>query len=108
VEINRAKKEKVNFSKKVYQITKEIPFGQVATYGLIARKMGRPQAARAVGNALHRNPDPKTIPCYRVVNQVGRLAPGFKEQKRKLLNEGVVFKDKKHVDLRQHLWQKSG
>jgi len=96
----------VNFSEKVYQITKQIPFGQVVTYGLIAQKMGKAKAARAVGNALHHNPDPKTIPCYRVVNRKGRLAPGFKEQKRKLLDERVAFKDKKHVDLEKHLWQR--
>jgi methylated-DNA-protein-cysteine methyltransferase-like protein len=98
----------LSFSEKVYQVTKKIPSGKVATYGLIAKKIGKPKAARAVANALHFNPDPKTIPCYRVVNRVGRLAPKFKEQKSKLLSEGVVFKDKKHVDLRQHLWQKSG
>lgn len=96
----------MNFTEKVYQITKQIPFGQVVTYGLIAKKMGKVKAARAVGNALHCNPDPKTIPCYRVVNREGRLAPGFKEQRGKLLKEGVVFKDKKHVDLKKHLWEK--
>lgn len=87
------------FSEKVYQVTKQIPSGRVMTYGWIAKKLSKPKAARAVGNALHHNPDPKTIPCHRVVNREGRLAPGFKEQRRKLLNEGVAFKDKNHVDL---------
>ena len=93
-----------SFSKEVYQLTKTIPRGKVATYGQIAKKLGKPKAARAVGNALHRNPDPKMIPCHRVVNREGRLAPGFGfggpiEQRKRLLKEGVKLKDKKHVDL---------
>lgn len=93
-----------NFSEKVYQATKQIPPGKVATYGQIAKIIGQTKAARVVGKALHRNPDPKTIPCHRVVNREGRLAPGFgfggwKEHKRRLLKEGVKFKDKNHVDL---------
>jgi methylated-DNA-protein-cysteine methyltransferase-like protein len=97
---------KKKFSDKVYQVTKQIPSGKVATYGLIAKRIDKPKAARAVGNALHHNPDPKTIPCYRVVNQEGRLAPGFREQKGKLLKEGVRFKNRTHVDLKKHLWEK--
>lgn len=109
MEIKRVKKEEkeMSFSEKVYQVTQKIPPGKVATYGLIAAEMGKPKAARAVGNALHNNPNPKTIPCYRVVNRKGRLAPGFKEQKGKLLKEGVNFKDKNHVNLEKHLWEKS-
>lgn len=91
------------FASSVYRLVKQIPIGKVATYGQIAAKIGNPKAGRAVGNVLHNNPDPKTIPCYRVVNREGRLAPGFKEQKRKLLKEGVEFKDKNHVDLTKSL-----
>ncbi len=87
------------FSEKVYRATKQIPFGKVATYGQIAKIISQPKAARAVGNALHHNPDPKTIPCHRVVNREGRIAPSFKGQKEKLLKEGVKFKDRQHVDL---------
>ena len=95
------------FFKKVYQLTKRIPAGEVATYGQIASRLGKPRAARAVGDALHRNPDPKNIPCYRVVNAKGGLAPNFgfgksDEQKRKLLKEGVKFKNEIHVDLEKH------
>lgn len=96
----------MSFSKKVYQIVKQIPSGKVSTYGQIAAKLGKPRAVRAVGNALHHNPDPRAIPCYRVVNQEGRLAPGFREQKGKLLKEGIKFKDKNHVDLKKHLTSK--
>ena len=92
------------FSEKVYQVTKQIPPGKVASYGQIAKIIGQSKAARAVGNCLHHNPDPKTIPCHRVVNREGRLAlnfagKGWQEQRRRLLKEGVEFKDKNHVDL---------
>jgi len=90
------------FSDRVYKFVKQIPPGKVTTYGQIAAQLGKPKAARAVGSALHNNPDPKTIPCYRVVNQEGRLAPGFREQKGKLLKEGVEFKDRVHVNLKKH------
>jgi methylated-DNA-protein-cysteine methyltransferase-like protein len=97
----------ISFSEKVYQLVKTVPKGKVMTYGQVAKKLGKPKAARAVGNALHHNPDPKTIPCHRVVNREGRLAPNFAgkdylEHKRRLLNEGVKFKDEKHVDLKKH------
>jgi len=93
---------KRTFSEKVYQATKQIPPGKVASYGQIAKIIGQPKAARAVGNCLHHNPDPKTIPCHRVVNREGRLAPGFKKQKEKLLKEGVKFRDEKNVDLKRY------
>jgi methylated-DNA-protein-cysteine methyltransferase-like protein len=93
---------------KVYQVVREIPKGKVATYGWVAAKLGKPKAAQAVGNALHQNPDPQNIPCHRVVDRTGRLAPAYifggpKEQKRKLMSEGVKFKDKTHVDLTKSL-----
>lgn len=96
-----------NFFKKVYQIVRHIPPGKVATYGQIARCVGT--SPRVVGNALHANPD-RVGPCHRVVNRKGRLAPnykfgGWRGQKRKLLSEGVKFKDKIHVDLNGCLWQ---
>ena len=97
------------FPKGVYRLVKQIPPGKVSTYGQIAASLGKPKAARAVGNALHHNPDPKTIPCYRVVNREGRLAPnfaskGWQEQKKRLLEEGVKFKDQMHVNLTRCQW----
>lgn len=99
-----------DFSGRVCRLVKQIPAGKVATYGQIAAQLGNPKAARAVGNALHSNPDPKNIPCHRVVNKSGRLVTGYafggpKEQKRKLLAEGVKFKDRNHVDLGKSLWR---
>ena len=49
----------------------------MTTYGQVARLAGNPGVARAVGNALHRNPDPDTVPCYRVVNAKGELSGEF-------------------------------
>ena len=64
-------------SKRIYEAVKKIPKGQVATYGQVAALAGDKKMARAVGNALHKNPDPGTIPCYRVVNAKGELAGEF-------------------------------
>lgn len=55
------------FQRQVLAITAEIPYGQVLTYGDIAKRMGKPGAARAVGNALGQNPMPLVIPCHRVI-----------------------------------------
>ncbi len=93
----------------IYKIVRKIPAGKVSTYGEIARRLKT--NPRLVGNALHQNPDPEKIPCHRVVFKDGRLALGYafgglEEQRRKLLLEGVKFKDRTHVDLEKSLWQK--
>ena len=64
-------------SKRIYEAVKRIPYGKVATYSQVAAMAGDAKMARAVGNALHRNPDPDNIPCYRVVNAKGELAGRF-------------------------------
>lgn len=66
-----------NPTKRIYEAVKKIPRGQVAAYGQVAELAGDRKMARAVGNALHRNPDPEHIPCYRVVNAKGELAGEF-------------------------------
>ena len=66
-----------SFFARVYDAVKRIPKGKVATYGQIALLAGSPRAARVVGWALHNNPEPGVIPCHRVVNRHGRLAPAF-------------------------------
>ncbi|HNY75124.1 MAG: MGMT family protein [Bacilli bacterium] len=93
-----------SFQKKVYEATKTIPFGKVATYQDIARMIGKPKAVRAVGNALHNNPMMIIVPCHRVVNSKGGLALNFgfdgpEAQKRLLESEGVAV-DSYHVDLK--------
>lgn len=64
-------------SKRIYEAVKKIPAGHVATYGQVAELAGDRKMARAVGNALHKNPDPDNIPCFRVVNARGELAGEF-------------------------------
>ena len=64
-------------TKRIYDAVKKIPKGCVATYGQVAELAGDRKMARAVGNALHKNPDPDNIPCYRVVNSKGELAGAF-------------------------------
>ncbi len=64
-------------SKRIYEAVKKIPYGKVATYAQVAEMAGDRKMARAVGNALHKNPDPDNIPCFRVVNSRGQLAGEF-------------------------------
>lgn len=64
-------------TRRIYEAVKKIPRGNVATYGQVAELAGNKKMARAVGNALHKNPDPEHIPCYRVVNAKGELAGAF-------------------------------
>ena len=92
----------------VYEIVRRIPKGRVATYGQVAYLAGNPRASRAVGYALHRNPFPGEIPCHRVVNREGRLAPGFAFggpgiQQELLEAEGVAVQDG-YVDLTKYCW----
>ena len=98
----------MSMSGDVYEFLKKIPKGKVTTYGIIARAVGHPRAARLVGNILHKNPYPVVIPCHRVVNRDGRLAPAFAfggmdVQARLLESEGVAVKDG-YVNLRKYLW----
>ena len=64
-------------AQRIYEAVKKIPKGKVATYSQVAELAGNKRMARAVGNALHNNPDPENIPCYRVVNAKGELAGAF-------------------------------
>lgn len=93
-------------SKRIYEAVKRIPRGRVATYGQVAELAGDKRMARAVGNALHKNPDPSQIPCHRVVNAKGELSGAFafggeREQEKRLMSEGVAVKDGR-VDLRKY------
>jgi len=92
----------------VYQLVRQIPKGRVATYGQVANKLKMENgkwkiSPRSVGFILHQNKS-AGVPCHRVVDRNGRLAPNFafdgaREQKRRLEQEGVRFVDEMHVDL---------
>ena len=99
----------MTFFEAVYEVVSRVPRGKVITYGMIARAIGHPRAARRVGNALHHNPTPIIVPCHRVVNREGRLAPAFAfggpdVQARLLEKEGVPVVDG-YVDLEKYLWR---
>ena len=61
------------FHREVYRVVRKIPPGTIRTYGWVARQLKKPRAARAVGNALARNPWPLLVPCHRVIRGNGTL-----------------------------------
>ena len=97
----------MNTFEKIYEVVKNIPKGKVATYGRVALLAGNPRWARVVGYALHTNPAPGIIPCHRVVNREGRVAPGFAfggegVQRQLLEAEGIVFESDGRIDLEKY------
>ena len=94
---------------RIYAVVKRIPRGKVATYGQVAMLAGNPRWARAVGYALHANPEPGVIPCHRVLNRFGKTAPAFAfggegRQAELLREEGVEVSADGFVDLDKYLW----
>lgn len=89
---------------------RQIPYGQVATYGQIAALAGNKRLSRVVGYALHVNPEPGCIPCHRVVNRMGEVSVAFafgggNRQTELLQAEGVGFIDGR-VDMKTYQWKK--
>ena len=93
------------FRAAVLNIVSQIPRGQVTTYGHIATLAGWPSHSRMVGRTLRYAPEAHDLPCHRVVNAVGRTAPGWSRQRTLLEEEGVRFKPNGRVDMKRHLWQ---
>ena len=98
------------FNDAVYEVVRQIPSGRVASYGQVARMVGRPRNARFVGYALHVNPEPGAIPCHRVVFKDGSLSSGFafggeNEQRRLLAKEGIGFLPDGRVDMERFCWE---
>ena len=89
----------------ILSVVEEIPEGSVATYGQIARLIGREKNARLVGRVLSMSELYGDYPCHRVVNHAGRLAPGWTEQRELLVREGVTMKDDFHVDMKKCRWE---
>lgn len=99
-----------NAFERIYEIVKQIPAGKVATYGQIAILAGNERWSRVVGYALHGNPDPKNIPCHRVVNRFGEPSRAFafggeNQQIALLEKEGVRFEDG-HVVMEKYQWKR--
>ncbi len=98
-----------NTFEKIYRVVKQIPYGRVATYGQVAALAGNRRWSRVVGYALHSNPDPDTIPCYRVVNRHGEVSEAFafgggNRQIDLLKAEGVECINGR-VDLETYQWE---
>ena len=88
----------------ILSVVEEIPAGRVATYGQIARLIGREKNARLVGRVLSMAENYGDFPCHRVVNHAGRPAPHFQEQRERLAEEGVSFMANGCVDMAKHGW----
>lgn len=88
----------------ILSVVEEIPEGKVASYGQIAKLIGRDKNARLVGKVLSMAEYYGEYPCHRVVNHAGRPAPFFYEQKELLREEGVEFKDNGCVDMKKYGW----
>lgn len=95
---------------RIYAVVRRIPRGTVATYGQVAFLAGNPRWARVVGYALHANPDPEGIPCYRVVTKDGRTSPAFAfggadVQRAMLEADGITFTPDGRVDMQKYQWE---
>lgn len=88
----------------ILSVVEEIPEGSVATYGQIAKLIGRDKNSRLVGKVLSMAEFYGDYPCHRVVNHAGRLVPGWTRQKTLLEAEGITFKKNQHVNLKKHKW----
>lgn len=101
----------MNTFERIYEVVRQIPYGNVATYGQIAQLAGNRRLARVVGYALHVNPDPDNIPCYRVVNRFGEVSDAFafggsNRQTELLTAEGIEFDGDGRVDLNRYQWNR--
>ena len=99
--------KKTTFNR-IYDVVKQIPYGKVATYGQVAALAGNKKWSRVVGYALHANPDPENIPCYRVVNRFGDVSKAFafggeNKQIELLEAEGIKVIDGR-VDMKKYQW----
>lgn len=98
-----------SFKNKVYELTRQIPKGKVATYGQLAKLAGKPKGSRAVGAFMRMNPNAPHTPCHRVVASDGSLTGysgvgGINKKREMLIAEGVHFKGEK-VDLSASTWK---
>jgi len=94
----------------IYDVVKQIPKGKVATYGQVAALAGNRRWARVVGYALHANPDPKNIPCHRVVNRLGEVSKAFafggENRQIALLEDEGIEVEGNRVDLEKYRWNR--
>jgi len=99
-----------HFFEQVYEVVRQVPAGQVVSYGQVAALLGAPHAARTVGWALHALSVDSDVPWHRVINARGRISTSCQEhdagvQQRLLEAEGVVFDERGYVDMRRFRWE---
>lgn len=91
----------MSLRERVYELVSKIPEGKVTTYAELAKAIGKPNASRAIGRILNRNPNPVVVPCHRVVKStgdVGGYAYGTKKKSKLLSSEGVKISKGKIMD----------
>ena len=88
----------------ILSVVSEIPSGKVASYGQIAKLIGREKNARLVGKVLSQSSLYGEYPCHRVVNHAGCLVPGWQEQRALLEAENVTVGADNHVDMKRYQW----
>ena len=100
-----------NSFERIYEVVRQIPRGCVATYGQVAALAGNKRWARVVGYALHANPDPEGIPCYRVVNRYGEVSSAFAfgggNRQIELLEADGIPCPEGRVDLARFQWKRA-
>jgi methylated-DNA-protein-cysteine methyltransferase related protein len=92
----------------IWRIVHSIPAGKVASYGDVAKHAGLPRGARLVGRALSNLPGDSTLPWHRVINSRGTISfpqgsPQYREQRERLLAEGIIFRNEK-IDWKKFAW----
>lgn len=100
----------MDFFEKVYELVKQIPYGKVTTYGLIANALGAKKSARMVGWALNVSHGKEDIPAHRVVNRKGFLTGKFHFEgtflmQQLLESEGITVENNQIVDFEKYLWK---
>lgn len=98
----------MNFNNKVYELVSRIPKGKVTTYKILAEKLGNINLARAVGNALNKNPNLIKTPCHRVIrsdSRIGGYKNGTKEKIKLLIKEGIAVKEGKVIDFKKIVYK---
>lgn len=106
--------EEKSFFEKVYETARQIPFGRVCTYGIIARHIGSPQAARMVGWAMNKcGSEKEYVPAHRVVNRKGLLTgkrhfANSNTMRELLESEGIIIIDDQIQDFEKLIWEPGG
>lgn len=96
-----------SFAQSVYNLCRLIPRGKVSSYSELARALKKPGSARAIGNALNKNPFAPQVPCHRVVRadgRVGGFASGSKQKILLLKKEGLLIKNGR-IDLKKFIYE---